>query len=108
MRRLRYALPSRLASAVQSSTERRLSCPRFANYLRTISQRTRTELPQIRTTFNCHQCVKGRHVGIMQWLLVWLIVNALFVMWRALETSYEMETGNQSVREMRQVADLFE
>jgi hypothetical protein len=80
----------------------------FADSLRTISQRTRTELPQIRTTLNCHQCVKGRHVGIMEWLLVWLIVNTLFVMWRALGTSYEMETGDRPVREVRQVADLFE
>jgi len=45
-------------------------------------------------------------VGIMGWLLVWLIVNALFVVWRALVVSYEMETRDRSIRKMPNVADL--
>jgi hypothetical protein len=34
----------------------------------------------------------------MEWLLVWLIVNALFVVWRALGVSYELETRHRSIR----------
>ena len=49
---------------------------------------------------------RGLHVGIMEWLLVWLIVNALFVVWRALGVSYEMETRDRSPRKMPTVADL--
>lgn len=45
-------------------------------------------------------------MGINQWLLVWLIVNALFVVWRALGVSYEMETRDRSTRKMPTVADL--
>jgi hypothetical protein len=45
-------------------------------------------------------------VGIMGWLLVWLIVNALFVVWRALVVSYEMETRDRSIRKMSNVADI--
>ena len=48
----------------------------------------------------------GRHMGIKQWLLVWLIVNALFVVWRAMGVSYEMETRDRSPRKMPTVADL--
>jgi hypothetical protein len=41
---------------------------------------------------------RGLHVGIMGWLLAWLIVNALFVVWWALVISSEMETRDRSVR----------
>jgi hypothetical protein len=37
-------------------------------------------------------------VGIIAWLLVWLIVNALFVAWRALVLSSGMETRDRSIR----------
>jgi hypothetical protein len=47
----------------------------------------------------------GRHVGIIEWLLVWLIVNALFVVWRILVTT-EIETPDRSTRKMPNVADL--
>lgn len=30
---------------------------------------------------------RGRQVGITEWLLVWLIANALFVVWRVLVVS---------------------
>jgi hypothetical protein len=44
-------------------------------------------------------------VGIMEWLLVWLIVNALFVVWRILVTT-KAETRGRPVRKMPKVADL--
>lgn len=47
----------------------------------------------------------GLHVGIIEWLLVWLIVNALYVMWRILVTT-EVETRDRSIRKMPNVADL--
>jgi hypothetical protein len=31
--------------------------------------------------------IGGRRVGITEWLLVWLFVNALFVVWRVLVVS---------------------
>jgi hypothetical protein len=42
---------------------------------------------------------RGFHVGIVEWLLGWLIVNALFVVCRALAVSYEMKTRVRPVRE---------
>jgi hypothetical protein len=39
----------------------------------------------------------GRHVGITEWLLVWLIANALFVVWRVLVVS-QAEARDLSVR----------
>ena len=36
-------------------------------------------------------------MGIIEWLLVWLIVNALFVVWRILVMT-EVETHDRSVR----------
>ena len=36
-------------------------------------------------------------MGIAELLLVWLIVNALFVVWRALVVSSEMKTRDQPV-----------
>ena len=74
-----------------------------ANNLHIFLQRTRTESPQINSTLNCHRYVKqrGLHVGIIEWLLVWLIVNALFVVWRILVTT-EVETQfDQSARRCR-------
>ena len=68
-------------------------------------QRTHTQSPQITTTLNLHQYVKGRHVGITGWLLVWLIVNALFVVWRILVTS-DAETRDRLIRKIPKVADL--
>ena len=47
------------------------------------------------------------HVGIMEWLLVWLILNALFVVWRILVTT-DVETRDRSIRKMPSVADLNE
>ena len=47
---------------------------------------------------------EGRHVGITEWVLVWLIVNALFVVWRVV--SHEMETRDRATRKMPKVADL--
>ena len=44
-------------------------------------------------------------MGIMEWLLVWLIVNALFVVWRILVTT-DVETRDRSIRKMPSVADL--
>ena len=44
-------------------------------------------------------------MGIIEWLLVWLIVNALFVVWRILVTS-SAETRDRSIRKMPKVADL--
>ena len=44
-------------------------------------------------------------MGIMGWLLVWLIVNALVVVWRILVTT-EVETPDRSIRKMPNVADL--
>ncbi len=44
-------------------------------------------------------------MGIMGWLLVWLIVNALFVVWRILVTT-EVETRGRSIRKIPKVADL--
>ena len=44
-------------------------------------------------------------MGIMGWLLVWLIVNALVVVWRILVTT-EVETRDRSIRNMPNVADL--
>jgi len=46
----------------------------------------------------------GRHVGIIEWLLVWLIVNALYVVWRILST--EVEIPDRSIHKMPNVADL--
>ena len=56
--------------------------------------------------YQCQRGKEGRHVGITEWVLVWLIVNALFVVWRALGVSYEMETRDRSTRKMPTVADL--
>ena len=44
-------------------------------------------------------------MGIMEWLLVWLIVNVLFFVWRILVTT-EVETRDRSIRKMPNVADL--
>ena len=44
-------------------------------------------------------------MGIMEWLLVWLIVNALFFVWRILVTT-EVEIPDRSIRKMPNVADL--
>jgi hypothetical protein len=38
-------------------------------------------------------------MGIIGWLLVWLIVNAMFVVWRILVVFPELKTTDQSVRE---------
>jgi hypothetical protein len=38
-------------------------------------------------------------MGTIGWLLVWLIVNALFVVWRVLVVSPQLKTTDQSVRE---------
>src|ERR1051325_10927965 len=73
-----------------------------------ISRRTRTEPPQIKTTQTARRSKNedgGLHVGIMGWLLVWLIVNALFVVWRTLVTT-EVETRDRLLRKMPNVADL--
>ena len=44
-------------------------------------------------------------MGIIEWLLViWLIVNALLVVWRVLVVS--SETRDRSIRKMPSVADL--
>ena len=45
-------------------------------------------------------------MGINGWLLVWLIVNALFVVWRALVVSYEMEARDRATRKMPKIADV--
>jgi hypothetical protein len=47
----------------------------------------------------------GHHVGIIECLLVWLIVNALFVVCRILVTT-EVEIPDRSIRKMPDVADL--
>ena len=47
---------------------------------------------------------EGRHVGITEWVLGWLIVNALFVVWRILVTN--AETRDQPTHKMPNVADL--
>ena len=44
-------------------------------------------------------------MGIIEWLLVWLIVNALLVVWRVLVVS--SETRDRSIRKMPSVADLW-
>ena len=44
-------------------------------------------------------------MGIMGWLLAWLIVNALFVVWRILVIT-EVETRDRWIRKMPNVADL--
>ena len=44
-------------------------------------------------------------MGILGWLLVWLIVNALFVVWRISVTT-EIEIPDRSIRKMPNVADL--
>ena len=44
-------------------------------------------------------------MGITGWLLVWLILNALFVVWRILVTT-EVETRDRAIRKMPNVADL--
>lgn len=41
---------------------------------------------------------RGSHVGIMTWLQIWLIVNALFVVWRVLAISAETKAHDQFVR----------
>ena len=38
-------------------------------------------------------------MGIIGWLLFWLIVNALLVVWRVLVVSSQPKTSGQSVRE---------
>ena len=43
-------------------------------------------------------------MGIIEWLLVWLIVNALLVVWRVLVVA--SETRDRSIRKMPSVADL--
>ena len=43
----------------------------------------------------------------MLWLLVWLIVNALFVAWRILVTT-EVESRDRSIRKMPNVLPLNE
>ena len=59
--------------------------------LRILLQRTRTEMPRIYVPqlklSKETQKSWGRHVGITEWLLVWLIANALFVVWRVLVVS---------------------
>ena len=44
-------------------------------------------------------------MGITGWLLVWLIVNALFVVWRILVTS-DAKTSDRLIRKIPKVADL--
>jgi hypothetical protein len=44
-------------------------------------------------------------VGIIEWFLVWLIVNVLFFVWRILVTT-DVETRDRSIRKMPSVADL--
>ena len=38
-------------------------------------------------------------MGLMQWLVIWLILNALFVLWRAFGVSYKIETRDRSSRD---------
>jgi hypothetical protein len=56
-------------------------------------------VPDLRLLEKCK--IRGRHVGITEWLLVWLIANALFVVWRVLAV-FQAEARPLSVR--RQVA----
>jgi len=56
----------------------------------------------IGTTFT----IKAKRMGDKAVAAGWLIVNALFVLWRALGVSYEMETRDRSPRKMPTVADL--
>jgi hypothetical protein len=44
-------------------------------------------------------------VGIVGWLLAWLILNALFVVWRAFAVT-QTEEGDRSLHEISKVADL--
>ena len=44
-------------------------------------------------------------MGITGWLMLWLIVNALFVVWRILVTS-DAEAGDRLIRKIPKVADL--
>jgi hypothetical protein len=67
----------------------------LADSLRSVAQCKRTELPHIRTTVTVIYPLKELCVGIIEWLLVWLIVNALFVVWRFLVTT---ENPKRSVR----------
>ena len=39
--------------------------------------------------YQCQRVKEGRHVGITELVLLWLIVNALVVVWRILVTTAE-------------------
>jgi len=53
--------------------------------------------------YQCQRGKEGRHVGITEWVLLWLIVNALVVVWRILVTSEE--TRDRPTRKMPKVPD---
>ena len=44
-------------------------------------------------------------MGVMEWLLVWLIVNVLFFVWRILVAS-EVDLRDRPISKMPNVADL--
>jgi hypothetical protein len=74
-------------------------------YFRNAHAQNRPKSRQLRTARRRKNEDGGRHVGIIEWLLVWLIVNALYVVWRILVTT-EVETRDRSIRKMPNVADL--
>ena len=80
----------------------------FAVSLRILLQRTRTEMPRIHVPhlkLSKRRKKWGRHVGITEWLLVWLIANALFFVWRVLVVSKRKLAIYQSAE--KALDDLF-
>ena len=100
---------SNQASAASVAAETLREMPRsYGNeyrYFRNAHAQNRPKSRQLRTARRRKNEDGGRHVGIIEWLLVWLIVNALYVVWRILVTT-EVETRDRSIRKMPNVADL--
>jgi hypothetical protein len=61
------------------------------------AQKCLESCPKVETVKETQKKFGGRHVGITEWLLVWLIANALFVVWRVLVVS-QAESRDLSVR----------
>lgn len=66
------------------------SCPVVCFFLAQFLHCVRTEAPQIKPHLQLSQ--RGWR---MKWLLAWLIVNALFIAWRALMVSKRMGTRDR-------------
>jgi hypothetical protein len=85
------------AADLSRSASLPLLCRFFAHsFCNARAQKCLESCPTVKTVKETQQSW-GRHVGITDWLLVWLIANALFVVWRVLVVS-QAESRDLAVR----------